>query len=276
MTTTPPAPTLTAHTDADPCPRVEVLITTMPGDADTLTIWRSWRGQRTVVRGVNGVEVAGDFLVVDYEVPLGAVVTYTCATADVAGVPSQESSGTAVTVTVDDAWMQDPLDPTTALPVRLTRTSTTAGVELIGDSLMPATYSADGSVSPVVGSPLGIGFGGVRRAASRMPLALIAWSTADATALRTLIAQAYPLCVRTPADIPQLTGLTYMALGDLLEAPYPGWTSTLFTSTADSVRGPGSAIVVQERTYDDLLTEAATYDDLLPLYATYVDLQRGL
>lgn len=275
MTTTPPAPTLTPATGANPCPRVEVLISTMPGDADRVTVHRSWRGQRTTVRDAEDVEVAGDFLVVDYEVPLGTPVTYTCRTLDVSGVPSQESPGTTTTVSVDDVWIQDALDPTTAVRVVIASYAA-GGVTIIGDSFMPAVYSADVVAPPVAGSPLPIAYGGVRRAASRMPLTLIAWTPSDAGALRTLLTSAFPLCVRTPATVPQLSGLTYLSLPDLLETPHPGWVTTRFSATGDSVRGPGSGIAVQPRTYADLLDEAATYADLLPLYPTYVDLRRGL
>ncbi len=275
MTTTPPAPTLTAATDADPCPRVEVLITTMPGDADTVTVYRSWRGRRTTVRDAEDTSVSGDFLIVDYEVPFGTPVTYTCRTADVAGVPSQESAGTTVTMSVTNVWMQDALAPTSALEVRMVRTTDT-GLTAHGDSFMPATYSADSSVVPIFGDELPVGLGSVRRAASRMPFGVIAWTPDDADQVRTLLAQAWPLCVRTPAAIPQLGGLTYIALPDVTEIPYPGWDATLFSATGDSVRGPGSGIAVQVRTYDDLLDEAATYTGLISLYATYVALLRGL
>lgn len=276
MTTTPPAPTLTAATDADPCPRVEIEITPMPVDADSITIWRSWAGKRDVVRGVNNTEVAGDYLVTDYEVPLGIAVTYTCVTKDAAGVPSAVSAGSTVTLAVPDVWLQDPLDPGSALSARTTRGSMTAGLEFIGESFLPAVYPSTSSISPVAGSDLPIGFGGARGAASRMPIAIIAWSASDAGALRELDRQAYPMCVRPPANVvPQLGGLVYMHWGDLSEVPYPGWGATLFGCSADAVRGPATSVVVQTRTFDDLLTEAATFDDLLTLYATFTDLQRG-
>lgn len=274
MTTTPPAPTLTPSTSSDPCPRVEVVVTPMPGDADTITVWRSWKGQYAVVRDADAASVSGDFLVVDYEVPLGVPVTYTCRTADAAGTPSQESSGTTTTVNVSELWIQDPLDPTTALAARIDLVQTT-GVSLHGESFMPATYSADIQITPVAGSALPVAFSGTRRAASRMPLSLITWDVDATDQLRLLLRQAFPLCIRTPADIPQLTGLTYVALDDVLETPYPGWDSTLFTATVDSVRGPGAGIVVQVRTYDDLLDEAGTYSALLGLYSTYVEVLRG-
>ena len=276
MTTTPPAPTLTTFTTADPCPRVEVVVTPMPGDADTITVWRTWKGQRAAVRDARKVKVAGAFLIVDYEVPLGTSVTYTCETADVAGVPSQISTGTATTVTVPDVWLQDPLDPASAVKVSLQLGTATAGFTTVVPSIVPATYSADVSTIPLHGEELPVALGGVRRAASRMPWSVIAWTPADTEILRTLLKQAMPLCMRTPAAIHQLTGLTYVSLPDVVETPYPGWQASRFQATGDSVRGPGSRVAVQTRTYANLPDEAATYAGLLSVFPTYLDLRRGL
>lgn len=276
MTTTPPAPTLTTFTDADPCPRVEVLVTPMPGDADTITVWRTWKGQRTTVRDAQDVDVAGAFLVVDYEVPIGTPVTYTCQTADVAGIPSEISAGTTTTVSVTDMWLQDALDPTSAIQVSTQVGTASSGFTIVAPSIVPATYSADTATIPVHGDEFPVALGGVRRAASRMPWSVIAWTPADAETLRALLRQAFPLCMRTPATVHQLTGLTYVALPDIVETPYPGWQATRFDGAGDSVRGPGSGIVVQVRTYADLLDEAATYAGVVSVFPTYLDVLRGL
>jgi hypothetical protein len=276
VTTTPPAPTLTVFTDADPCPRVEVVVTPMPGDADTVTVWRTWKGQRAAVRDAQRVEVAGAFLVVDYEAPLGTTVTYTCETADVSGVPSELSLGADATVSVTDMWLQDPLDPISSIKVSLQIGAATSGFTTIAPSIVPATYSADIAEVVVHGDSLPVALGDVRREASRMPWSVIAWTPSEAEALKTLLKQAIPLCMRTPAAIHQLSGLTYVSLPDLVETPYPGWQATLFTATATSVRGPGAGIVIQPRTYADLPDEAATYTALKTVYATYLDVRRGL
>lgn len=272
MTTTPPAPTLVAYTDADPCPRVEITVTPMPVDADTITVWRSWAGRRTQVRDAVGATVSGDYLVVDYEVPLGVQVTYTCETADAAGVPSELSSGTSTTLNVATIWMQDPLSPASAVEVQTTPGVT--GVRAIGDSFAPLTYEMPTEVVTIIGSAEPIALGGTRQAASQVPLTIQAWTDAEAANLRTLWQQAFPLCVRTPASIPQYGGLIYLTF-DFTETPYPGWDGVLFTAQARSVRGPGRGIVAQPRTYAHLLDESATYSGLLPVYATYLDMRRG-
>lgn len=273
MTTTPPAPTLATHTDADPCPRVEITITPMPVDADTVTVWRSWAGRRTQVRDAINATVAGDHFAVDYEAPLGTPVTYTCETADSDGVPSELSTGTSTTLDVTTIWMQDPLDPTNAIEVSVR--SGRSGIRSLADSFAPLTYEIPTTVVNIVGSSEPVELGGTRLAPSQIPLTIKAWSPADAEAVRNLWRQAFPLCVRTPAAIPQHGGLVYLAF-NFVETPVAGWQETVFTATARSVRGPGRAIVVQPRTYAHLLDEAATYADLLTLYPTYLDLRRGL
>jgi hypothetical protein len=119
-----------------------------------------------------------------------------------------------------------------------------------------------------------VALGGTRQAASQIPLTIQAWSDSDTEAVRNLWQQAFPVCFRTGNAIPQHHGLVYLAF-DFTETPYPGWEATLFTATATAVRGPGRGIVIQPRTYTDLLDEAASYAGLLPLYSTYLALRRG-
>lgn len=268
----PPAPTLTAFTDADPCPRVEIVVSPMPTTADTITVWRQWSGRRSQVRDAVGVTVSGAFLVVDYEAPLGVPLIYTCETADANGVASELSAEATVTVDVSTIWMQDALDPTSAIEVQ---SSGTAGITAIGDSFAPMIYELTGQVLPIVGSRDPVAVGGTRRAASQVPLSLITRSASDTTAVRVLWDQAFPLCVRVPSTIPQHDGLMYLAFTEFREAPYPGWDKTLFTAVADSVRGPGLGVIVNPRQFDHLLDEAATFTDLIALYPTFLDVQRG-
>lgn len=273
MTTTPSAPTLTAYTDADPCPRVEILVTPMAGDIDQITVYRTWRGQRSAVRGALRAEVAGPFLIVDYEVPLGTSVSYTAVGYDVAGTASVESAATTVTVNVDDVWIQDPLDPTSAIQVGLTKPRSVMAVH---PSFMPATSPMAMTINPVAGSPLPIALGGMRQAASGIPLTIVTSTPEESTQLAEMLDQAFPVCVRTPGEIYQLSGLTYMAIQDVTPDPHRGWERSTFALVGTSVRGPGVNTVIQPRTYADLPDEAATYTALKALYATYVDVKRGL
>lgn len=298
MSDTPPAPTLTVDTDANPCPRIEVLITPMPTDAATVTVWRNYAGTRSIVRGASNTPVSGDHLVIDYEAPLQTPVTYTVQTADPSGTPSQLSDP-SLQVTVDEprAWLQDPLDPSTSMPIGLVRQAPSGalafglgvyGTDTFGSgsgvvseavlrraSFAQVTRSADITLSSVFGSDLPLAGSSVRRDASAVPIEI---RTTDATAtetMRTLLTQAaFPL-LRTGGRAPMLRALTYLALPDITEAFIPGPDITVWTMTGQSVRGPGASVLIPTRTYNDLLDEASSYDELLPLYATYIDLLRG-
>lgn len=275
MTTTPPAPTLTVFTDADPCPRVEVLISSMPGDVDEITVYRSWLGNRVEVRGGKRAEVAGAFLLVDYEVPLGTPVSYSSVGYDVAGIPSLESPLTTQTVSVADVWLQDPLDPTTALAAGLANPR--SDLMVVAPSFDQGVYTSEVVKSTVVGSSLPVARPGTRQAASGMPLTIVAGTPSDSAALGMLLDQSPVLCVRAPSDlVPYVGGLAYIAFTSYQPRLFRGWQSGIFSLSGDVVRAPGAGIVVSPRTFDDLLDESATFNGLLTLYPTFIDLLRGL
>lgn len=266
-------PVLTAYTDEDPCPRVEVLITHLPPTVDTVTVWRSWAGTRSVVRGGNRAEVSGALLLVDYEVPLGLPVTYWAVGYTAAGVPMQESPSATVTVSAPDTWIQDPLDPTSAMRAGML---IPGPLMVSGGSFAAPRYRRAGQRIAIHGSRLPVGRGDVRQAAAQVPLLLDSDNPTTTAGVYEVLDQADPLCVRAPADlVPALTGLVYLAVDEYVPDPDTGWQGTMFTLEGDSVRPPGAGIVVQPRTYADLLDEAATYADLTTLYPTYLDLLRG-
>lgn len=273
MTTTPPAPTVTVFTDAAPCPRAEVVITPMPGDVDTITVYRTWRGQRSVVRGASRTGVAGALLVVDYEVPLGTAVSYSSVGYSTVGAPSEESTSTVVSVSVNDVWIQDPLDPASAIQVGLTIPRET---QVVFPAFLPGKKVTPSTIVAIAGSGLPVGLGGARQALSGIPFTLHTTTQSATDILESLLEQAYPLCVRVPAAVPQMNGLVYLAIGETTPDPGNDWVETTFAMTADVVRGPGAAIVIQPRTYAALPDEAATYTALKTLYPTYLDVRRGL
>lgn len=274
MTTKPPAPTVTGHEDASPCPRAEVVVSPMPSDAAKVTVWRNYGGRREIVRGARNARVAGDFLVVDYEVPLGVPVFYTATTASSTGVASalSDASG-AVFVTSATAWIQDALDPLSAMPVSL-GTRQDGVPTLVNDSLASVVYGADVSTLTVVGRSAPIGLGTARRDASGVGLELLTDDDSTGDQLMALLDQAFPLCVRTPPEVRALPGLAYLALGDVSRRPLLGG-GDLWSFAGDTVAPPGLSVVREPRTWSDVLNEASTWDALLTTYPKWIDLQRG-
>lgn len=278
MTTTPPAPAPTGHTDAGPCPRVLVLVSPMPADADTVTVWRAYPGAAaTIVRGANAASVSGDFEVVDYEAPLGVDVTYTCQTADVDGIPSETSpSSPAVNLDVAELWLSDPLAPGTSLPVQAPWDGSDTTLGLTANSLQSVTYAGQGSTAPVVGSKLPFAFADTRQAASSTTLEVACADVDLIASLLSLISQAFPICVRRPAGMRLLDPLTYAAVGDVVRSYAAPSGLEVWALPVTAVRAPGSGIVVPVRTYADLLNEAGTYAELASLYISYLNLQQGV
>lgn len=275
MTTTPPAPTVTAVVDTNPCPRVTIVITPMPADAAAMTVWRYAGGRREIVRGASNVPVAGDSAVIDYWVPLGVGVTYVVQTVNAAGTPSQVSPATAQLV-LDSPylWLSDPLDPRSSLPVALSSASGMP-IEARFGSLRTATYQLAATLAPVYGSDMPLGFADVRQAPSGVPLELRTFDLDTFALLLALLQQAYPLCVRAGAAVPLVPGVLYLSIPAVTPTLDTDNVTMLWQLTGDSIAQPGTSVIVPARTYDDLGDEASSYDGLAPLYPSYVALQLG-
>lgn len=277
MTATPPAPTVTAVTDANPCPRTIIIVTPMPGDAATVTVWRLADGQRSLVRGAVNAPTAGDFAVVDYWVPLGTPVTYTVQTSDNTGTTSQVSDpSTAVTVgDAGSAWLSDPYDPASSMQVALTSASGLTAEARFG-SFRTATFAlAAATVAPVYGSAAPLGFADLRQAAAGVPMEIATLDLPTFYQLRDLMAQAFPLCVRTGAAVPLLPGVAYLKIDTAVPNFQANNTTCLWQLTGDSIAPPGASVVIPVRVYDDLPDEASSYDGLALLYPSYVAMQLG-
>lgn len=274
MTTQPPAPTLTTHTDASPCPRIEALITPMPADAATVTVWRNYANTTELVRGAVGAPCSGDFLVIDYEAPLGQDVTYTCQTADVSGTLSPLSDPSSVaTLSVVDVWASDPLAPTGAMAWPLTRAPGGAVAVKLGS--FAGSYDQDATLSNPIGTTLPVAMVGVRRAAAQFPARVVTYSDAADAQLLNLLMQAQVLCLRVPPTVRRIPPVVYVQVSGAQPADDPSLTRALWPLVCTQVQPPGVNVILPVRTYNDVLAEAATYSDLLTLYATYIDLQRG-
>lgn len=272
--TASPAPQPTVYTDANPSPRVEVDVLSGPADAVAITVWRNWGNQQTVVRGCLQAPFSSAFLVIDYEVPLGVPVTYACQTFDVNGTPSPVFPVSApVTVASTSAWLSDPLAPATVVEVPLRQPAATV---LKFASLRGVTYAADSSTVSVAGSNLPIGFARTRRLASKVPIEVRTTDAAAASALRALLLQVFPLCVRVPANLaPVLGGLAYLGLSDVTETLWPDGNNTTFQTSGDSIQPTMQAIVAPLRTWKTLQSEATSWAQVQSLYATWLDVQRG-
>ena len=269
--------TATVYTDANPCPRVEVLVSPMPAGAATITVWRNYAGRQDVVRGASNVTVSGDALVDDYEPPFGVPVYYTFQPYDNTGTPiGIPTASNTVTLDVADAWAQDPLDPSTSMPWPLNQDGPLrSALSMKFGSFTGYSLPATQSVVEVLGSAYPVGQSNVRQAAQSVPIILDARDSSQWDQIQALLQQALVLCLRLPVRVPLLDPILYLQFPTVTPAVDPNLQRVVWTLTGSQVRGPSLKVIVPVRTYATAEAQAATYADAAALWATYLDAQRG-
>jgi hypothetical protein len=249
------------------------IVCTLDDTIRQLTVWRQDGGDRTVVRGASGQSVSGSAVVVDYEAPLQTPVTYVCQTVDSAGAVSLVSlPSAAVTLKEPRMWFQDPVDPTSAVPVALSRPG---GAVSRRAALAPVSRVQDVTVTPLPNSKLPVASATKRRDPEDVPFE-IRTTEPTTSQVRALTVEAFPLLVRTGTRAPMLPSLSYMVFPTVTERFIYGPDVTIWTLTGQSVQPPTTPVVVAPRTLDDLADEASTLDGLSGLYASMLNLDRGV
>lgn len=266
----------TAYTDANPCPRVEVLVSPMPAGAATITVWRNYAGRQDVVRGASNMLVSGDALVYDYDAPFGVNITYTVQPYDNTGTPIGIPTGSnVVNLAVTDAWASDPLDPSTSMPWPLSRLSGDGSLSMKFGSLSGYGFNATQAAVEVLGSAYPVGQSNVRQVGQQVPIILDARTPDQWNQVQELLQQALVLCLRLPVKVPLLDPVMYLQFPTVTPAVDPNLQRVVWTLTGTQVRGPSVNVLIPVRTWDDVQSEAATWADLESRYSTWLDVLRG-
>lgn len=260
---------------ADPCPRVDLLVSAIPNSAVYISVWRSTPGDRKVyVRGGNTVRTGGadTWSFTDYEAPLGYASVYTVQ-AVAAGVIIASAQVTAPVDGTQDVWLSDPLAP-----------GVSAAVRIADGSLSSFTYTLDRSLVTVAGAALPVSVSGVRTAAGAFPVSLMADDVDTAGGVREVLTSADVVLLRVPAGrgVP-LPPAAYMSADAVTETVVAerdqtgqvGASYWQFDLAADLVAMPNASVVVPPRTYATVLAESGTYANLVTLRPTYLDVLRG-
>lgn len=243
----------------DPCPRVGITIDGLSTTVEsTVTVWRSVAGEdRAAVRGLRRRRIVDADYVVDYEAPLGRPVTYSM---EVSGPVTPATLTATATVPSSDLWMQDPLDPSTAVAVAPFDDG--AQTYFAASALSTIGYPSSGSRARVMGAKYDTLLGGGRGGASGVPFDVYTSAIEAANRLRLLLDAASPLLVRTiPAVSPPLPALAYVDAA-LTEQPvdtFMGGTTTFWELRGDLVTAPSI----------NLLVPTWTYAQVTALYETY-------
>lgn len=263
-----PVVTATAFTTYDPCPRVEVTITDLTPTANTVTVWRTADGKRAAVQGGRDRSMLAADSVIDYAAPLARTLTYDIEiTAGIgtaaAAIPSN------VTVAATQGCVQDPLVPSTAMPV-YSEVGPNGELALLESSLKNLEYAAEMSLIPVMGSPDPVGIMGQRFAAKGVPFNMVTEAAQHATDMRELIMSSPLLLVRPlPSWAGALPGTCYVGAETITEKPInEAWGGNIIEWHAN-----GSLLAAPSM---NVIVPLWTYGDVQALWTTYQQAQTAL
>lgn len=273
------APGLAAEVFDDdlPCPRVGLTVTGLsPTSESTVTVWKSVAGEpRVAVRGLRKVRVVDFHYVEDFEVPLGRPVTYTL---EVDGPVVPLTLTATVTISSDKVWLQDPLDPTTAVAVSIHRDG--SDVYMTSGALRSVSRPTSGTRVDVMGARYPTLLGGGRRSAQGVPLDLGTRSVEAAAQVRDLLDAASPLLVRTAPEISQIPALSYVD-ADVDELPLTMFIDggaqhrlTRWAIAGDLVQAPSSDLLVPTWTWPQVEALYETYEQAEASGKTYLEMMR--
>lgn len=248
----------------DPCDRVEVTVTDMVPTESTYTLWRTVDGERQAVRGFRSVVFNTSDFAVDYEAPLGRVITYELqALAGLAqGMPASTANTTLGTATQDYGWIQDPLNPDSAM--KLYGDAAPGGqINLEHDSVKSLKYPAEVNLVPIMGASKPVALIGQRSSAQNITFDMATEAELYASELRALIMQAPLLLIRpVKAWASALPGLCYVTPPEPEEMPVnEAWGGQLirWRFVTPLVAAPAMNVLVPKWTYGDVQALWTTY-----------------
>lgn len=267
-----------AKTDA-PCPRVEVTITGLVSSSETVNVWRTADGKRQAVRGGRRRTVVGSDALIDYEAPLGRVLSYDL---EVLTGPDALAVVPTATVTVLSStwWIQDPLVPSSAIPLHVAKQDSTAPY-LAAAAVKSLEYGASVTLVPILGSTDPVALMGNRTIAGNVSFDMFTNLASVTTQLRNLIQQTPLLLVRsTGLRNDGVPALAYFSAGKPVEQPVTvafGGTLTTWKLTGDLVAAPTMNVLVPIWTYGNVAALWTTYQQAQTTLAakTYLDVLKS-
>ena len=263
-----------------PVPRVGITVDGLSSSGPSrVTVWRSTAGgQRRRVRGWDRRLVYGSDYAIDYEAPLGRLVTYSLVVEAGGVVPATVSA--TVTLDVTTGFIQDPLLPLGAIPV-VGVTGSDGDTVLRGSAVQDLSYAVGVELVPIMGAREPVALTGQRMAAAGISFDMATRAAEEATALRNLLAETACVLVRPLPDWGPLPDLVYTVPPVVIEQPVTvswGGNFTRWEITGSAVRPPSIQVLVGLWTYDDVAALWTTYDSAQSAAsasaARYLDVQR--
>lgn len=245
-------------TDA-PVPRVGITVTGLdPVGPSVVTVWRSTAGgKRRKVRGwVNRVVYGSDYTL-DYEAPLGRLVTYDLQVISGSAIPLRATDST--TLDVEHGYIQDPLLPLGAVAV----SGNLGDRYFTGSAFQALEYAVESSQVSILGSDEPVALTGQRLAASGVSFDMITKAAQEATNLRNLLQVTPLVLVRPLPSFGPLPDLIY-TVPSVVEQPVDvswGGSFTRWNLTGNTVAPPSIQVLVALWTYDQVAALWSTYND---------------
>ena len=257
---------------AGAAPQVGVTVTGLhPLTPSLVTVVRSTDGLRwQPVRGLKARRAVSSLFERDYEAPLNVPTTYRL---QVDGPSVQGDVEAILTVPSATAWVQDPLNPRTAVPVS---TDFPAGVGALRATGATATFDQVVDLVTPAGSDLPVASVGQRRRASRVPLVLDC-DPSDSPTLQRLLMESGEVVIRgLPSWVP-LDDVATVVL-DAVTVAVVGLQRHRWSGEATRVATSSLRLAVPWLSWRDLMDDwpGATWADLMAARpgATFLDWMR--
>lgn len=269
------AATLTPYMNESPAPRVEVYFSSFAAGTATVTVFRLTQGRESVVRGAVRQPTAGAFTRVDNEIPFNIPVTYRAEMFDSAGVSLGFTEPATVTVPCADTWIHNPLDPRSAVKVKLG--SGTAG---------RVSRPTPGVVTRPLGRRVGVVLSEPRGGVVGLPIDIRTVTDADADRVQALTggytSNTVPVvCLRLGLTdqrmrVPQPLFLSALHVDEIdINHQWVGDGGELaHTFVGDEVSPPTPGLYVALLRYKDVAARYATYKAMQADNLTYGALSR--
>lgn len=190
----------------DDAPKVEVLLTGLPPEVASVTVFRLSGGYEEPVSGIIEASVAGAGNWIDYEVP-AQQATYKAQLFDSAGAGLGFSDPVTITLGFTGVWMHNPLAPTGAVRVELT-----------AEALRNLSRPVPGGMVRPKGRRVGIMITGPRQGLEQADFSVYSEDLRTADRVQAFLGgpsvTAVPvICIRVGADHPELRVQSPLFLG---------------------------------------------------------------
>lgn len=253
-----------------PAPFVDIVVDDLPPGTERLTVWRTVKGRRFAVRGMYDVLAAGGAAARDYEAPFGVQSSYQVEYLATGGMPIGFSDpATTILPNIESgwAWWHNPLDPSSAVKVRL-----------LGTTAQEIVRETPGASLQIPGRSVGLTLPGTRSGVKGVVLDCVTLSREESDRFDALFG-GYDdegalsiVCVRTNPETWLPPTLFAFVGSPTLRPKGADWAE--WGITGDETTPPTPAVITPLLTYQDFTDFYPTYAAFTAAYPDYLTASR--